>query len=182
MSRARSRPAAARPAPLASAARSTRLAVSRTPARSSSSPAAPLNGTAAAARPSPARGPPDPPFSPPGPGGAIPAGRARHRRAGLADRLVHLRDLPDQAPEPLVLRDLPPGLLQLRPRLQVHRPRPPFHLPRQVPLRPVTAMIRGGARAAWLAALTAHLVQRPPPAVPGLAQLPVQLLAPPLEF
>ena len=66
----------------------------------------------------------------------------RHRRAGRADRLVHLRDLPDQVPEPLVLRDLPPGFLQLRPRSQVHRPRPPVRLPRQVPLRPVTRMIR----------------------------------------
>ena len=46
----RSRTAAACAAPLASAARSTRLAVSRTPARSSSSPAAPANGAAAAAR------------------------------------------------------------------------------------------------------------------------------------
>ncbi len=42
-------------------------------------------------------------------------------------------------------------------------------------------MIRGGTRAAWLAALTAYLVQRPPPEVPDLAQLPVQLLAPALE-
>jgi hypothetical protein len=42
-------------------------------------------------------------------------------------------------------------------------------------------MIRSGARAARLAALTAHLVQRPPPEVPDLAQLPVQLLAPALE-
>jgi hypothetical protein len=46
----RSRTAAACAAPLASAARSTRLAVSRTPARSASSPAAPANGPAAAAR------------------------------------------------------------------------------------------------------------------------------------
>ena len=45
-----SREAAAGAAPLASAARSTRLTVSRTPARSSSSPAARANGTAAAAR------------------------------------------------------------------------------------------------------------------------------------
>jgi hypothetical protein len=50
MSRARSRPAAARAAPLASAARSTRLAVSRTPARSPSRLAAPANGPATAAR------------------------------------------------------------------------------------------------------------------------------------
>ncbi|HEY6314824.1 MAG TPA: hypothetical protein VIY52_29035 [Streptosporangiaceae bacterium] len=49
MSAARSRTAAACVAPLASAARSTRLAVSRTPARSSSSPAASANGPAAAA-------------------------------------------------------------------------------------------------------------------------------------
>jgi len=109
------------------------------------------------------------------------AGVARHRRAGLADSLVHLRDLPDQVPEPLVLRNLPPGLFQLRPRPQVHRPGPAFHLPRQVPLRPVTRMIRGGARAARLAALTAHRVQRSPPEVPDLAQLPVQLLASALE-
>ena len=46
---ARSRAAAPCAAPLASAARSTRLAVSRTPARSSSSPAAFANGPAAAA-------------------------------------------------------------------------------------------------------------------------------------
>jgi hypothetical protein len=46
----RSRTAAACAAPLASAARSTRLTPSRTPARSSSSPAAFANGTAAAAR------------------------------------------------------------------------------------------------------------------------------------
>ena len=50
MSRARSRPAAASAVPLASAARSTRLAVSRTPASFSSSRAAPANGPAAAAR------------------------------------------------------------------------------------------------------------------------------------
>jgi hypothetical protein len=50
MSAARSRVAAACAVPLASAARSTRLTVSRTPARSSSSPAAPANGPAAAAR------------------------------------------------------------------------------------------------------------------------------------
>jgi hypothetical protein len=45
----RSRTASAAAVPLASAARSTRLAVSRTPARSSSSPAAFANGPAAAA-------------------------------------------------------------------------------------------------------------------------------------
>ncbi len=45
----RSRTAAACVAPLASAARSTRLTVSETPARSSSSPAAFANGPAAAA-------------------------------------------------------------------------------------------------------------------------------------
>ena len=50
MSAARSRPAAALAAPLASAALSTRLTVRRTPARSSSSPAAFANGPAAAAR------------------------------------------------------------------------------------------------------------------------------------
>jgi hypothetical protein len=130
-----------------------------------------------ARRLSPARGPPGSPFLPSWPGRGITAGLARHRRAGLADRLVHLRDLPDEAPEPLVLRDLPPGLVQLRPRPQVHRPRPPFHFPRQVPLRPMTRMIRGGAHAAWFAAFTAHPVQRPPAEVPDLAQLPVQLLA-----
>ena len=236
MSRARSRPAAATAAPLASAARSTRLAVSRTPASSSSRPAACANGTggggevvhrgqarrhdapgdaelgvpggeavpalravipgprhgdqaehgveglvpvgdeyglvalparrraapggrgrrpaarpawprrAAAARPgspappppcrrrrspwpwpprrraglarrpSPARARPGAPLFPSRPGRGIIAGVARHGRAGRADRLVHLRDLPGQVPEPLVLRDLPPGLLQLRPR------------------------------------------------------------------
>ena len=42
-------------------------------------------------------------------------------------------------------------------------------------------MVYTGARAAWLAALTAHPVQRPPPEVPDLAKLPVQLLAPALE-
>ena len=80
-----------------------------------------------------------------------------------------------------MLRDLPAGLVQIRPGFQVHRPRPPFHLPGQVPLRPVTGVIRGGARAARLAALAAHLVQRPPPEVPDLAQLPVQLRTPALE-
>ena len=49
MSPARDRDAAARAAPPASAARSTRLTVRRIPARSSSSPAACANGTAAAA-------------------------------------------------------------------------------------------------------------------------------------
>jgi hypothetical protein len=41
---------------------------------------------------------------------------------------------------------------------KLHRPRPPFQLPCQVPLRPVTGMIRGGAHAARLTALAAHLV------------------------
>ena len=50
MSAARPRTAAACAAPLASAARSTRLAVRRIPARSCSSPAAFANGPAAAAR------------------------------------------------------------------------------------------------------------------------------------
>jgi hypothetical protein len=50
MSAARSRAAAACAAPLASAARSTRLAVSLMPARCSSSPAAFANGPSAAAR------------------------------------------------------------------------------------------------------------------------------------
>ena len=49
ISAARSRTAAAAAVPLASAARSTRLTVSRTPARSSSSRAAFANGPAAAA-------------------------------------------------------------------------------------------------------------------------------------
>jgi hypothetical protein len=42
-------------------------------------------------------------------------------------------------------------------------------------------MIRGRARTARLAALTAHLVQRPPAEVPDLPQLPVQLLTPALQ-
>jgi hypothetical protein len=50
MALARLRSAAAFAVPLASADRSTRLAVRRTPARSSSSPAAFANGSAAAAR------------------------------------------------------------------------------------------------------------------------------------
>jgi hypothetical protein len=49
MSLARPREAAAWAVPLASAARSTRLTVSRIPARSSSSPAARANGTSAPA-------------------------------------------------------------------------------------------------------------------------------------
>src|ERR1022692_2321341 len=96
--------------------------------------------------------------------------------------LFPLPALPDQVPEPLVLRDLPPGLVQPRPGPQVHRPRPPFHRPCQVPLRPVTRVLRGGARAVRLAALAAHLVQRPPAEVPDPRQLPVQLLPPALEF
>ena len=95
----------------------------------------------------------------------------QHRRAGGADRLVHLRDLPDQVLEPLILRDLAAGLLQLRPQSQVHRPRPAAHGPGQVPLRPVAGMVRGRACAVRLAALAADLVQRPPPEVPDLPQL-----------
>src|SRR5712664_481740 len=123
--------------------------------------------------------------SPPFP---LPAREGRHPRhrpglpAGGADRLVHLRDLPDQAPEPLVLRDLPPRSLQLRPRSQVNRPRPPVRFPRQVPLRPVTGMPRSRARTVRLAALPADLVQRPPPEVPDLPQLRVKPSTPTLKF
>ncbi len=80
---------------------------------------------------------PEPPFFASGPG-EVTAARPRSRRASDADRLIQLRNLPHKVPELLIGGHLPPRLLQLRSRLQVHRPRPAIHLPRQVPLRPVS--------------------------------------------
>ena len=129
--------------------------------RRSPGPWPPRRRDGLARRPSPARARPGAPLFPSRPGRGVTAGFARDGRAGGADRLVHLRDLPDQVPEPLVLRDLTAGLVQLRPRSEVDRPRPPARLPRQVPLRPVARMTRRGARAVRLAALPEGLVQRP---------------------
>src|SRR5450631_628021 len=148
----------------------------RITASAASIPASPQPSTlaaSAASRPSSAafsaaRAARSPPF-PSRPGRGTAAGLARHGRAGLADSLVHLRDLPDQIPEPLVLGHLPAGLLQLRAGFQVHRPRPPAHRAGQVPLRPVAGVIRGRARAVRLAALAAHLVQRAPAEIPDLS-------------
>src|ERR1700722_16771021 len=116
------------------------------------------------------------------PGGALIAGEARHHRAPVADRLVHLRDLPDQITEPLVLRHLPPCLVQFRARPQVPGPRPSLHPPGQVVLRAVTWVIRRRACAVRLPALAAHLIQGSWPEVPDLAQLPVQLFPPSFQF
>ena len=97
MSAARSRAAAAPAVPLASAARSTRLTVSRTPASSSSSPAAPANGTEAAARSFIAARPGR--HGLPGDaelgvarGEAVPAGRAVIPGPGEGDRAEHRVD------------------------------------------------------------------------------------------
>ena len=74
--------------------------------------------------------------SPPSPsagGGAVPAVTGRDR----ADRLAHLAHLLHQELKPLVLGNLPLGLLQLRPGLQVHVHRLAADAPGQVVLRTV---------------------------------------------
>ena len=103
-----------------------------------------------------------------------PAGRDR---PGRADRLAHLGHLLHQRGEPLVLGHLPLGLLQLRARLQVHIHRLAARPAGQVPLRPVPAVPRLGARAARLAALAPHRVQRPPAEIPHLRDQREQLAA-----
>ena len=94
--------------------------------RRSPGPWPPRRPAVLARRPSRPRGRAASPLFPSRLGRGITAGFARHRRAGLADRLIHLRHLAHQAPEPLILRDFPLGPFQFRPRLQVHRPRPPL--------------------------------------------------------
>jgi hypothetical protein len=111
-----------------------------------------------------------------------PPGTARHGRARVADRLVRLRDLPDQIPEAPVRVDLPPRLVQFGSRPQVPGPCPAVHPAAQVVLRAVARVPRSRAGAVRLPALTAHLVQRPGPEVPDLAQFPVQLGPPPFQF
>jgi hypothetical protein len=93
MSRARSRPAAATRAPLAPAARSARLAVSRTPASSSSRPAALANVTAAPAMS----------FIAANPGDILP--RRRRARSSAAAPAADLVQRP-----PAEVTGLPPGV------------------------------------------------------------------------
>ena len=152
----------------------------RITASAASSPASPQPralAASAASRPSSAafsaaRAVPEPPFSPPGPGGASPP--ASPGTAGRAWQIASFTSVtrPARSRNRSYSATSRRALLQLRPRLQVHRPRPPVRLPRQVPLRPVSGMTRRGARAVRLAALAAHLVQRPPAEVPDLPQLP----------
>ena len=128
--------------------------------------------------------PEEPPFSPPIPGGVL-AGSAgqRRRRSRVADRLVHLRHLTGQVPEPLILSHLPPDLLQFRPRPQVPCPGPSFRPPRQVVLRAMARMTRRRAGAVRLPALAAHLVPATPAGNPRPGSAPqVQLLPPPLQL
>jgi hypothetical protein len=106
-----------------------------------------------------------PPF-PPRPG--------RHR-PGRADRLAHLAHLLHQELKPLVLGNLPLGLLQLRPGLQVHVHRLAADAPGQVVLRTVPPVAGLRALAVRLAALAPHRVQRAPPEVPHLGDQPEQL-------
>src|ERR1039458_2867500 len=107
-------------------------------------------------------------FSPPGPGGASPPASAG--TAGRAWQLVSISSVT----LPATSRKRWESASRLR--------RPSSHRPCHVPLRPVTRVLRVGARAVRLAALAAHLVQRPPAEVPDPRQLPVQLLPPALEF
>ena len=117
-------------------------------------------------------------------------GRGHHRRLrpappGAAWQIASFTSVTclDQAPEPLILRDFAAGPLSSSgPGSQVHRPRPPFHLPRQVPLRPVTGMARAGARCSP----ACRTYGAPRSATPAGSPRPgpssaVQLLAPALE-
>ena len=112
--------------------------------------------------------------------------RRRGRRAGRAGRAVQIASLTGvtsstRIGEPLVLGDLPLGLLQLRPGFQVHVHGLAADAPGQVVLRPVTAVPGLRAGAVRLAALTPHHVQRAPPEVPDLGDQGEQLGAAALQ-
>ncbi len=107
--------------------------------------------------------------------------RAGQRRPRRADRLADRRHLLHQIGEPPVLGDFPLGLLQFRPGFQVHVDGLAADAPRQVVLRPVTAVPGLRAGAVRLAALAPHHVQRAPPEVPDLGDKGEQLAAPALQ-
>ena len=154
------------------------------PARRRRSPAPwpPRRPAGLSRRPSPARARPGAPLFPsrPGRGILLPARPAPPGGPRRSPRSPPRSARP--GPGTARTRDLPARLVQLRPRSQVHGPRPPVRLPRQVPLRPVTGMTRGRARAVRLPALPADLVQRPPPEVPDLPQLRVKVPAAALQL
>ena len=91
-----------------------RSSPARSTASAASIPASPQPSTLAASRParrpSPPARPGAPPPSPPGPGGDPPPASPCTAGRALQIAPLHLRDLPDQIPEPLVLGHLPAGL------------------------------------------------------------------------
>src|SRR6266851_1198643 len=112
-------------------------------------------------RPSPVRSPPRAPFFALRRGGRIRASG----RPGLADLLVHLRDLLTDRRELRMPGYLPPHLLHLTGRQLPPNGAAPPGSPRPQEPRPVPGMIQLRARAVQLPALPVVLAHRPAPEI-----------------